>query len=727
MGAGGVAQLAIVISAVDKFSTTFNRLSAKTTTLQGKMMAFRDSMKAIMPQIGMYAVMMAGQFIKSAVEISTEFDHSLHKVQALSGATGDEMEALEEKILRLGETTMFTSSEVAQAFSNMAMAGMQSAEMIAASSDIINLATAAIMDISDATMIALDVAAPFGIAYENMGRITDTLTTVFTNTKTSLSDLGETMKYVSSIAATAGYTMEETAALVGTLAQAGIRGSMAGTGLRMAIRNLLDPSDEARNVLEELGVTVMDSSGNLNSMITIIDDLSAAGATATNYMQIFGARSGAAMLALARIGTEHTKELMETIEESGGVTKKVADIMESSFFGQMKIWEAAIERVKIELGNAFMPVLIEMTYMLRDDFLPIIKEMAPALARIMKAFMRIAEVLLRALVPVLTVLVPVIEAFAFVIIKVLDFLLLFPGLIETIVALWIMYKVALMICTVRTVIATKVALSHAGALWATTRAEKAHARAVTRSTLALIAENSAIKRATLQVKLATVQQWFWNASIGACPLFAIVTALLLVVSTILIMLGAMGKLGSAFEGLSNKIGECGEAFTNWAHDAKKHLGAVGDALGGIYDAITGITKTVKESKGGALVFGSEEEYLKYEQSVMYQKGYVKAKVGGEDYWVNADTGDEIRVATFQSGTGMGGVRKSGLYNLEEGEIVLDQQDSEGMRSGGGGGGGVGRVEINVYPSAGMNEHDIAVLVEERLRRLLLNAEVEGYG
>ena len=782
MGAGGVAQLAIVISAVDQFSTTFNRLSAQTTTLKGKMVSFGNSMKSILPMIGMYAGMMAAQFMKSSIDIAAEFDHSLHKVQALSGATGEEMVDLEDKIRDLGATTMYTSSQVAEAFGNMAMAGMNSAEMIDASTDLVNLATASVMDLNAASMIALDIATPFRIEYADIGRVVDALAEGFTSAKTSLADLGETMKYLSPNAATAGYTMEQTLATVLALGQQGIRASMAGTSLRMSIRNLLDPSEEATKLLKELGITTVTSAGNLKGFGVMVDELEGAmarmGYTSAEvgaaYSKIFGARAGSTIAALARGGKALIDEYTEALENSAGKAEEVAKIMQKSIYGQFRIFQSAVQDLQIELGAALAGPLLEFLEWFRNDMLPMLKKLSPMLAKISVAFMRIAEVLMRAMVPVLVVFVPIIEAIAIVLTVMLDLLLKFPGLLETLVAVFIVYKLVMMAVAIKTWLVVTAKGIYLTLLWS----EKA---ALIATTIATWVQNKATAmRITLMwtenktLLWLTSTQWGYNLALYACPIMWIVAAIVGLIAVIYLLGTNMESIGKGFDDFGNKTVKFFEglwegmrilrAFIRLIISIGKFLFNLGIAIGkalnleehrenwnkdweNIMRGAHLVQKWFDENftqqmvdgfinmrVGAEIEFGrAGEAWTKFQDTICegvdsiidYFDGLSK-QLRGEESW---HLGKNIGVGKwYQEGTGMSGVPTTGLYGLHEGEIVLNPQESKKYRAGGGGaGGGITIENLNINGGSG-SPSDIRYAVEMALESVLeKQRRSAGYG
>jgi TP901 family phage tail tape measure protein len=167
---------------------------------------------------------------------------------------------------------------------------------------VLQLAAAGNMDLATTADIASNVLSGYGMEVGELGRVNDVLAVTFSNTNTNIAQAGEAMKYVAPVAAAAGMEFEEAAAAVGLLGNAGIQGSMAGTTLRGVITALINPTGEAADILERLGIQALDSSGNMIPLADIIDQLGAAGVTTGELMTVFGQRAGPGLAALLEQG-----------------------------------------------------------------------------------------------------------------------------------------------------------------------------------------------------------------------------------------------------------------------------------------------------------------------------------------------------------------------------------------------------------------------------------------
>ena len=194
-------------------------------------------------------------FGKAAMETGMSFDASMANVAAISGATGDEIAALRDKAKEMGATTKFTATEAADAFSYMAMAGWDASQMMGGISGIMNLAAASGEDLATTSDIVTDALTAFGLSAEDSGHFADVLAAASSAANTNVGLMGETFKYVAPLAGAMGYSVEDMATAIGIMANSGIKGSQAGTALRMAISQLANPSDKVAAALDELGLS----------------------------------------------------------------------------------------------------------------------------------------------------------------------------------------------------------------------------------------------------------------------------------------------------------------------------------------------------------------------------------------------------------------------------------------------------------------------------------------
>ena len=202
----------------------------------------------------------------AAVKAGSDFEAQMSRVKAISGAAGTEFEKLKDQAIQLGADTSFSASQAAEGMENLAAAGFTTNEIMEAMPGLLDMAAASGEDLANSSEIAASTLRGFGLEAEEAGHVADVLAENANRTNAAVSDTGEAMKYVAPLARAAGISFEETAAAIGIMANAGIKGSQAGTTLRGAISRLSKPTDDMRDAMEELGISFYDSNGKMKSL-----------------------------------------------------------------------------------------------------------------------------------------------------------------------------------------------------------------------------------------------------------------------------------------------------------------------------------------------------------------------------------------------------------------------------------------------------------------------------
>lgn len=279
------------------------------------------------------------------------FEQQMNSVKAVTQATGTEFSKMRDLAIQLGSTTKFSASEAALAMELLASAGFETTEIMTALPAVLDMAASGSVSLADAADVAAGVLNGFGFEAKDLAMVNDKLTQTFLSSATTLSDLRNSFKYAAPIAKSAGISFSETAAAIGLLGNAGIKGTMAGTGLNGAITRLLKPTGEVSAKLNELGISVTDSSGKMRSLTDIFRQLERSGADTADMITIFGLNSGPDMVALLGQGSYALEELTKKIEESGGVASQVATTKMQGFNGAMDELRSSAEALMIAIGD----------------------------------------------------------------------------------------------------------------------------------------------------------------------------------------------------------------------------------------------------------------------------------------------------------------------------------------------------------------------------------------
>lgn len=298
-----------------------------------------------------------------AVVKAADFEQQMSRVAALSGATNDELTQMRDTAMQLGASTSFSASQVAEGMQYLAMAGYKTNEIIAAMPGLLATAAAGQIDLATASDITSNILTAFGIAASDTGRVADVLTKTFTSSNTTLTELGYAMKYVGPVAKAAGLSLEEMAASMGILGNAGIKGEQAGTTLRGIILQLIDPPKEVAKKMEELGLKTVDAAGKMVPLQDIIGQLqtkmsgmSDAQKAATASMLV-GREAASGFLALLDSGQESLVKFTKELENSGGTAEKIASIQLDNLKGSWEELTGALETAAITVGTILIPAI----------------------------------------------------------------------------------------------------------------------------------------------------------------------------------------------------------------------------------------------------------------------------------------------------------------------------------------------------------------------------------
>ena len=252
----------------DRSSIAMQKISAAGDTLQKAGDKISGVGKSLMP-LSMAAAGIGAGIIKT----TADFDASMSKVAAVSGAAGEEFDALRAKAREMGATTKFTASDAADAMNYMAMAGWKTEQMLDGVNGIMSLAAASGEDLATTSDIVTDALTAFGMKAEDSARFADILAAASRNANTNVSMMGESFKYVAPVAGSLGYSAEDVSIALGLMANSGIKASMAGTSLRNMFQRMAKPTKESAAAMDRLGIELYDNQGQMYSFRDIMDQL----------------------------------------------------------------------------------------------------------------------------------------------------------------------------------------------------------------------------------------------------------------------------------------------------------------------------------------------------------------------------------------------------------------------------------------------------------------------
>ena len=374
----------------------------RTSTALAKITAVADKVGAAAGTIASKTRMLSTAAVAAgtaAVKSFADLEKELSNVEALLGkkALEGDMDSIKERAIEMAERTKYSASEVAEAMSYMALAGWDAKQIYDGIPGVLALAAAANEDLATTSDIVTDAITAFGLEAKDVDEFVDALAVTMSSSNTSVAQLGEAFKYIGPVAGAAGYSIEDVSLALGLMANAGIKGTQAGTSLRNVVQRLVDPSKEAAEVMERMGISLSDSEGHMYSLdevmkqfrtqfaglsIDLVDtegnlreyedimaeieqaDLSVNQAEMLkNASILFGSRAMPGVLALITSATDDYNELAQAIygvKEGGenvGYAMEMQDEQLDNFAGRVTLLKSRLDTVAATLGEKLVPFL----------------------------------------------------------------------------------------------------------------------------------------------------------------------------------------------------------------------------------------------------------------------------------------------------------------------------------------------------------------------------------
>lgn len=346
----------------------------KMSEKYGKM---SQNMRSVGRNMSMYVTTPIAGAMGYAGKLGVEFDDGMRKVQAVSGATGKDLDALKAKAREMGATTKFSATDSAEAMNYMAMAGWKTQDMMGGLPGIMDLAAASGEELGTVSDIVTDGLTAFGLEAKDSGHFADVLASASANANTNVQMMGEGFKYAAPVAGALGYSIEDTSTAIGLMSNAGIKGEKAGTALRTMFTNLSKPTAAMKTKMDELGLSITDSNGEMLPMRDVMDQLRdkfsglSKDQQAATASTIFGKEAMSGALAVINASQEDYDKLANSIDNSEGSAKKMGDTMEKGLGGSLRELKSAAEELGLSVFETIQPALSGMVGGLKStvDFL----------------------------------------------------------------------------------------------------------------------------------------------------------------------------------------------------------------------------------------------------------------------------------------------------------------------------------------------------------------------
>ena len=318
-----------------------------------------------------------GDFMKDSLGVGMNFDSAMSQVAATLGYSVEElsdsgsdaaktMGTLRDFAQEMGETTVFTASQAAEALNYMALAGYDAETSMAMLPNVLNLAAAGGMELGRASDVVTDIQSALGLSIEETSDLVDQMAKTASRTNTSVSQLGEAMLQIGATATFMRGGSAELAQVLGLLADNGIKGAEGGTHLRNMLLSLAAPTDKAAEMIESLGVSIFDADGQMLSFQDIFAQFSAkmAGWSQEDMIGVFDVlfnkRDTAAALALMNTTSERWGEVGDAIDGAKGSAQKMADVQLDNLAGDITLLQSAFEGFQIAISDKLAPIIREV-------------------------------------------------------------------------------------------------------------------------------------------------------------------------------------------------------------------------------------------------------------------------------------------------------------------------------------------------------------------------------
>ena len=295
------------------------------------------------------------------VKKAAEFEAQMSTVQAISGATGDDLAKLSALAKEMGATTQFTAVESGKALEYMAMAGWKTKQMIGGLPGIMNLAAASGEDLGSVSDIVTDALTAFRMSADDAGRFADVLAQASSNANTNVGMMGATFQKVAPVAGALGYSVEDMSLAIGLMANASIKADVAGTSLKTSLANMAKPTKQMQAYMDRYGISLTRSDGSMKTFREVVDNLrgSLGGLSEAEQVAaataIFGKESFAGMLAIVNASDEDFQKLSDSINNSAGAAERMAAIKLDNLEGDVTLMKSALDGLQIAIGDALLP------------------------------------------------------------------------------------------------------------------------------------------------------------------------------------------------------------------------------------------------------------------------------------------------------------------------------------------------------------------------------------
>ena len=303
-----------------------------------------------------FATFKVAGFLSDAVKGASDFEQQLATVQAVSGATVEQMDRIKEASVELGKSTRYNATQAAEGFEILARAGLNTEQALETIPSVLALAQGNALGLSEAAGFVTKAVQGMGLEFSESARVADVLAKASASANTDVSGLGAALSYAAPTANSLGLTLEETAAYIGKFADAGVDASRAGTALNGILSQFGNSASTFKRELANIGITT-------NDFNEAVRQLAASGDKGQKAINALGLEAGPAFKALLSQGMPALDELTEKLRGAGGAAAEQAEIMNNTWQGAFASLDSVWQSVKDTIGE---PILEPLSQAFKD-------------------------------------------------------------------------------------------------------------------------------------------------------------------------------------------------------------------------------------------------------------------------------------------------------------------------------------------------------------------------
>jgi len=344
---------------MDDASDSMDRAGGSAETLGDKMRRVGKGVANVGAEMAAAGAAVAvGSGVKS-VQAAGRFEDAIASAAAKTSNAQLSMEKFNAAAKQAGQVSTKSATDAAGSLQFLAQAGLSAQQSVEALPGVLELSAAGSLDLAQASDIATNVLSGMRLEVADLARVNDVLVAASSAANTGVGELGQAFSFVAPKARAVGMSVEQTASILGTLANAGIKSTRAGRGLRSALAALQNPTDKLQAVLDKTGISLRKADGDMRAFSSIIQDFSDAGA----LKQLSGSMSSVAGSVVEVVGPAISEvgELRKGFQEAGGEAQKQAELMRSSMGAQLEILKGSFETLMVTMGERFKPVVMSVS------------------------------------------------------------------------------------------------------------------------------------------------------------------------------------------------------------------------------------------------------------------------------------------------------------------------------------------------------------------------------